>query len=198
MNTKSLTLSLVATAVFAFMGAAPALAQNTQTRGIDTTQQEIRARIQQGVASGHISQQEEQALYQREREIQFREIRMKQDGTATAEERQTLRRDLDNMRAEVEAKMANREYRGQQRSATPAIDDGMQQLHARIQQGITSGDLSRRESNQLIAKENRIIRLEARYKADGRVTPQERKTLRSQIAVLTREVEVKMANRETR
>jgi hypothetical protein len=74
----------------------------------------------------------------------------------------------------------------------------MEQLHARIQQGITSGDLSRRESNQLIAKENKIIRLEERYKADGRVTPQERKTLRSQIAMLTREVEVKMANRETR
>lgn len=198
MNTKSLTLSLVATAVFAIMGAAPALAQNTQTRGIDNTQQELRARIQQGVASGHISQQEEQALYQRERDIQFREIRMKQDGTATAEERQALRRDLDNMRAEVEAKMANREVRGQQQSATPAIDDAMQQLHARIQQGITSGDLSRRESNQLIAKENKIIRLEARYKEDGRVTPQERKTLRSQIAMLSREVERKMANRETR
>ncbi|MDO8298472.1 hypothetical protein [Lacisediminimonas sp.] len=184
--------------MFAIMGAAPALAQNTQTRGIDNTQQELRARIQQGVASGHISQQEEQALYQRERDIQFREIRMKQDGTATAEERQALRRDLDNMRAEVEAKMANREVRGQQQSATPAIDDAMQQLHARIQQGITSGDLSRRESNQLIAKENKIIRLEARYKEDGRVTPQERKTLRSQIAMLSREVERKMANRETR
>ncbi len=197
MTTKSITLTLIASAVFACIGVAPAIAQNTNTPGIDTAQQEIRARIQQGVASGHLTQQEEQALYQREREIQFREIRMKRDGVVTNEERRQLRDDLDSMRAEVEAKLSNRQVnRGS--SPTPGIDNAQEQIHARIVQGTRSGHLTQREADRLFAKEDNITRMEARFKADGRITNTERRTLREQLAALSDEVERKMSNRRTR
>jgi hypothetical protein len=198
MNTKTITLSVIASAVFALMGAAPALAQNTNTPGIDATQQQIRTRIQQGVASGHLTQQEEQALYQREREIQVREIRMKRDGAATPEERQQLRQDLENMRAEVEAKLANRQVASNQRGGTPAVDNAQQRVHERIVQGVRSGHITQREADRLFAKEKQIVRREARFKSDGQVTRAERQTLRNELASLSNEVERKMANRQVR
>lgn len=195
MSPKSITLTLLASAMFACLGVAPAMAQQTNTPNIDNAQQQIRARIQQGVASGHLTQQEEQALYQREREIQFREIRMKRDGVASYEERRQLQQDLDNMRAEVEAKLANRQVN---RGSTPGIDNTQQQIHARIVQGTRSGHLTQREANRLFAKEADITRMEARFKSDGRVTNTERRTLREQLAALSNEVERKMSNRRTR
>lgn len=198
MNTKALTLSLIASAVFACMGVAPAVAQNTNTPGIDVAQQQIRVRIEQGVASGHLTRQEAQTLYQREREIQFREIRMKNDGVATPEERRQLRQDVENMRAEVEAKLANQQVASQQSGETPAIDNTQQRIHARIAQGIRSGHITRREANRLYAKEKQITRQEARFKSDGRITREERQTLRNELASLSSEVERKMANRQTR
>lgn len=198
MNTKAITLSLIASAAFACLGVAPAVAQNTNTPGIDVAQQQIRARIEQGIASGHLTQQEAQTLYQREREIQFREIRMKNDGVATPEERRQLRDDVENMRAEVEAKLANQRVASQRSGETPAIDNTQQRIHARIVQGTQSGHITRREANRLYAKEKQIIRHEARFKADGRITREERQTLRNELASLSNEVERKMANRQTR
>lgn len=198
MNSKSIALSLIASAAFACMGVAPAMAQSTNTPGIDIAQQQIRARIQQGVASGHLTQQEEQALYQREREIQFREIRMKRDGVATPQERHQLQQDVENMRAEVEAKLVNRQVASRQGGGAPAIDNAQQRVHARIEQGIRSGHITRREADRLFAKEKQISRDEARFKSDGRLTRAERQTLRDQVASLSRDVERKMSNRQTR
>jgi hypothetical protein len=198
MNTKSITLSLIVSAAFTCIGVAPALAQNTNTPGIDDAQQQIRTRIQQGVASGHITRQEEQTLNQRAREIQSREVRMKQDGVATQDERRQLRQDLENMRAEVEAKLANQRVAAQQGGGTPAVDNEQQRVHARIMQGVRSGHITRREADRLFAKEKQITRREASFKSDGRVTRTERQTLRNEIAALSSEVERKMANRQTR
>lgn len=195
MNTKSITLSLLASAAFACAAVAPAMAQNTNTPGIDAAQQQIRARIQQGVASGHLTQQEAQALYQREREIQFREIRMKKDGVATPQERRQVQQDVENMRAEVEAKLANQQVASRQGGGTPAVDNAQQQIHARIEQGIRSGHITRREADRLFAKEKQINRDEARFKSDGRITAAERQSLRSKVASLNNDVERKMSNR---
>lgn len=187
MKLKSLSLSLVAATLLAGLGTAPAIAENTNTPGIDRTQQEIRARIQQGVASGHITQQEEQELYQQERSIQFREMRFKTDGNATPQEREQIRRELDAMRADVERKLANNRVSARQDS-TPGIDQREERIGARIDQGIASGQITRAEARRLHQRERDIQRLESRFKSDGTVTQVERKKLRQSLHALNEDV----------
>ena len=187
MKFKSLSLSLVAATLLAGLGAAPAMAQNTNTPGIERTQQEIRARIQQGIASGHITQQEAQELYQQERSIQFREMRFKADGNATPQEREQIRRELDAMRADVERKLANDRFSTRQNS-TPGIDQREENIGARIDRGIASGQITRAEARRLHQRERDIQRLESRYKSDGKVTQAERKKLQRSLKALNEDV----------
>jgi hypothetical protein len=194
MNTKSITLSLIASTMFAYVGIAPAMAQNTNTPGIDLAQQQIRVRIQQGITSGQITQQEAQILYQREREIQFREIRMKRDGAATPQERRQLQQDLDDMRAEVETKLANRQVVAGQSSLTPGIDKALQLIRSRIGHGIQSGHITRQEADKLFARERTLHRHEAAFKSDGYMRKAERQQLREEVAMLNNDVERMMSN----
>jgi hypothetical protein len=62
--------------------------------------------------------------------------------------------------------------------ATPGINDRQANQEARIEQGVTSGQLTRREAARLRA-EQRAIRAEKRMaRADGVVTPAERARIR--------------------
>lgn len=97
----------MASALFAGLSMAPAMAQNTNTPGIDHAKQVISARIQEGLASGRITPSEAQSLYRRDREIEMRENRFKSDGNASQQERQQLRADLEGLSAEVERLIAN-------------------------------------------------------------------------------------------
>lgn len=108
MKIKSLTLSLFTAALLAGAGIAPAMAQGAGTPGINNQQNNIHARIEQGVRAGHITQREARQLYQRERQINRQEVRAKADGRVSASERTALRREVAALRAEVERKMANR------------------------------------------------------------------------------------------
>lgn len=195
MNAKSVTLSIIASAVFACMGIAPAIAQNTNTPRIDVAQQQIRARIQQGIASGQITPQEAQTLYHREREIQFRELRMKRDGAATPQERRQLRQDLDDMRAEVETKLANRHVVARVSSSTPHIDKAQQLIRSRIDQGIRTGQITPREADRLFARERTLHRREAAFKSDGHMSRAERQQLRDEVAMLDNDVTKMMSHR---
>ncbi|MEO5660139.1 MAG: hypothetical protein ABIQ90_10115, partial [Polaromonas sp.] len=133
MKSKFLTASLLATALFAGLGMAPAMAQGTNTPRIDNTQQAITARIQQGMASGHITPSEAQALYRRDREISMRENQYKSDGRATEQERQQLRADLGGLSADVERMMANNQVVGRRGNAdnTPGIDNRSDEISQR-------------------------------------------------------------------
>lgn len=62
-------------------------------------------------------------------------------------------------------------------NATPGIDKREANQERRIQQGVKSGELNEREAARLERGEKRIERMEERAKADGKVTPQERKRL---------------------
>jgi hypothetical protein len=193
MKTRSLALTLLASAAFACLGAAPVMAQNTNTPGIDMAQQQIRARIQQGIAAGQITQQEAQALYQRERAIQFREIRMKRDGVATPEERRQLRQDLDDMRADVESKISN--GRSMTRSGGAGdIGNARNMVHSRIGQGIQGGFITRNEAEKLYARERALDRRIAAYQSDGRMDRAEHQRLRNEVAMLNNDVERMMSN----
>jgi len=63
-------------------------------------------------------------------------------------------------------------------TGTPGINERQENQKARIEQGVKSGELTRREAGKLRA-EQRAIRAEKRLaKADGVVTPAERAKIR--------------------
>ena len=223
MKSKLFTASLLASALFAGVGLAPAMAQGsyypaapqgsypappqamypapsqgTYTPGIDSAQQAISARIQQGMQSGRITPSEAQQLFRRDREIQAREAQYKSDGVATAQERQQLRSELDGLNAEVERMTNNREVVGQAgypgNAATPGIDRAEYNVSQRIDEGVRAGLITRREARNLHNREGQIARHEASFKSDGVVTPQERRQLRNELTALRDQVERLMRN----
>jgi hypothetical protein len=193
MKMTSLVASLLASTLLAGIAIAPAMAQ--QTPAIDRAQQDIGTLIQQGLRTGSITPSEAQDLVRRQREIQLRENRIKADGRATPGERQSLRQDLDALNAEVERKMSNRRVVGQGSGRTPAIDDGQENVRDRIAQGVRSGRISQGQARRFDNRERNIARNEARFKADGVVTQQERRQLRNDLAVLREDVEQMMRRR---
>jgi hypothetical protein len=64
-----------------------------------------------------------------------------------------------------------------QGTATPGVDQRQANQQARIEQGVASGQLNRREAARLERQQARIARAERRAKADGVVTPRERREL---------------------
>lgn len=62
----------------------------------------------------------------------------------------------------------------QAQTATPRIDQREANQSARIDQGITSGQLTQRETARLRAGQSHVQSLEDKAKADGTVTSQER------------------------
>ncbi|MDD2918244.1 hypothetical protein [Rhodoferax sp.] len=197
MKSKFFTTSLLASALFLGLGMAPVLAQGTNTPALDRAQQAISARIQQGMASGHITPSEARELLRRDREIDMRESRFKANGTATPQERQQLRADVDRLGNEVERMMANRDYvqpPGNPAGTTPGIDNRQLNVSARIDEGIRSGRITQREARRLQNRERTIARHEAAFKRDGVVTPQERRQLRDELARLNADVDRLMRN----
>lgn len=199
MKSKFLTASLLASALFAGLGMSPAMAQGTNTPRIDQAQQAISARIQQGMASGHITPSEARALFRRDREISIRENQYKANGSASPQERQQLRAELDALNADVERMMANRDFVRPPGNAgnaanTPGIDNREYQINQRIDQGVRSGHITEREARRLHRREREIARKEASFKSDGVVTQQERRQLRNELTALRNNVEHMMRN----
>lgn len=63
-----------------------------------------------------------------------------------------------------------------------SINEQQANQHARIQQGIASGELTKKEANKLIQEQKRIAKKEKRYRADGVLTQWERADLKSDLA----------------
>lgn len=62
-------------------------------------------------------------------------------------------------------------------AGTPKIDQREANQEKRIEQGVSSGQLTSREAKRLEMREKRVAHAEQRAKADGTVTAQERKHL---------------------
>lgn len=59
-------------------------------------------------------------------------------------------------------------------AATPGIDKRQEMQQKRIDQGVQSGELNKREAARLERRQERIGRMEDKAKADGTVTKKER------------------------
>ncbi|MDB5932652.1 MAG: hypothetical protein JWR60_4359 [Polaromonas sp.] len=208
MTSKRYLASVLASALIAGLGMTQAMAQGNSTPRIDQAQQDISARIQQGMASGHITPSEAQVLLRRERDIQMRENQYKANGSANPQERQQLRADLGALSADVERMMSNRNV------TSPANPNGynpnaprqpgshytdrvnMRELRIgqRIDEGIRSGRISQREARELHRRQRELERREARAYSDGVVSVPEQRQLRNEIMALRDEVERMMRN----
>ncbi|MBK7367705.1 MAG: hypothetical protein IPJ04_07245 [Candidatus Eisenbacteria bacterium] len=62
-------------------------------------------------------------------------------------------------------------------AATPRVDRREARQTERIREGVRSGELTRGETRHLVRGQARVHRMEARAKADGVVTPGERRKL---------------------
>lgn len=205
MTSKLFKASLIASALFAGMALTPAMAQSTYTPQIDQTQQNISARIQQGMQAGRITPAEAQALYRRDREITARESQYKANGDMSPQERQQIRADLAALSNEVERLIANGAVVGQpgnpgnpaypgNAANTPGIDNAQYNVSQRIDEGVRMGRITQREAQHLQRRERQIQRHEASFKSDGVVTQQERRQLRNEVAALRDQVERMIQN----
>lgn len=190
MKSKFFVASLLLSALFA----GPAMAQSAPTPRIDQAQQAIGARIQAGLASGHITPSEAQMLIRRDRDIQLRENQFKAAGSATPQQRQQLRAELSALDVDVERLMASREVMRPSENAgkaanTPGIDHREHPIGQRIDEGLRSGRITQREARRLQSREREIARHEAFFKSDGVVTKQEQRQLRDELDELRNEVE---------
>jgi hypothetical protein len=62
--------------------------------------------------------------------------------------------------------------------ATPGVDQRQANQERRIQQGVRSGELTRREAARLQRGQERVEKMEEHAKADGQVTPKEKARLK--------------------
>jgi len=189
MKTSVLTSSLLIVALWSVFGSTPAAAQHDNTPRIDQAQQEIRERIDHGIATGRLAPHEARELYERERELRRMEFAMKRDGTMLPEERRQLRYALDDLNDMVERKLSHRGPPMQGGLHAPGIERGKEALRERIADGMQSGRISRREAQRLHERERYLARQEAVAREDGHLTLEERRWLRSEIAALGNEVE---------
>lgn len=82
--------------------------------------------------------------------------------------------------------------------STPRIDQRQENQQRRIEQGVRSGELNRREAARLERELAEIRRMERRAAADGRVTPRERARIEHAQDQLSRHIAREKHDRQTR
>lgn len=73
-------------------------------------------------------------------------------------------------------------------AGTPVLDRREHHQVQRIKQGVRSGELTRRETAQLVKGQYQLRRMEARVKSDGEITPRERARLQHKANVESRKI----------
>jgi hypothetical protein len=159
----------------------------TNDPGIQQRMQNQQQRIDQGTSSGQLTPRETGRLEAEEAKIKQDELRMKSDGNLTPAERQRLNRELDKSSGDIyrqkhDAQTANVGQGGAGGNVNDAnIQQRMQNQEQRIQQGVSSGQLTPKEAGRLEAREAKIKQDETRMKSDGKLTAKERKRLNQEL-----------------
>jgi len=160
-------------------------AAGVRDRGVNARQREQQARIQQGVRSGELTKSETQDLRKEEKDVRTEERQFKADGKLTAEERQKLHTDLNKTSRDIYTDKHNADV---QKPRDPGVNARQRQQQERIGQGLKSGQLTGAEATRL-EREERGVRVEERaYKADGKLTPGERKDLHQDLNKVSRDI----------
>lgn len=81
---------------------------------------------------------------------------------------------------------------------SPGVDQRERHQMDRIKEGVRSGELTKQEAKQLAGEQAAIRARERAMKADGEVTPQERRELQRNLDRSSQHIEDKKRNAQTR
>ena len=152
-------------------------------------------RIANGIRDGSLTQREAARLEREESRIAREEARFLRDGHLSPWERRKLDRDLD--RASRDIWRERHDAQGTL-APTPHLDRREANQADRIRDGVRDGSLTRGEAARLGAEQRHIRREEARFKADGNVTPRERAHLERDLNRASRDISRARHNRRHR
>lgn len=176
------TVILAAIAIPAAVLAAPGDAR------IDHRQQNQQARIHQGAASGDLTRGETRRLQAEQRHIRQDEHRYRADGQLTGRERRDLQRDLNRASRDIYNQRHDAQTRPPAAVRDPGVNERQRWQHARIQQGVRSGELTRDERKTLATEQRSIRQQEHLYRSDGVLTRDERRDLHQDLATAGRNI----------
>ncbi|HKU15426.1 MAG TPA: hypothetical protein VJQ52_13600 [Steroidobacteraceae bacterium] len=74
------------------------------------------------------------------------------------------------------------------RTRDPGVNARQQHQRERIQQGVRSGELTRRETGRLVERQRDVRQLERAYKSDGTLTGAERRDLQHEQNQASRDI----------
>jgi hypothetical protein len=159
----------MAVAASALAVAAPASAQTWQS--INQRQATLDQRIDVGVRNGSLTRAEAVRLRSEFRDLSRLEARYRSSNGLSVSERRDLDMRFDRLSAQIRYERNDRDDRNWQ-----PINQRQRQLDNRIDRGIRSGALNRREATALRGEFRQIAALESRYRRNG-LSYQERRDL---------------------
>lgn len=159
---KVLLASAALAAAMAF--AAPASAQSYNGwQSVNARQERLDDRIDQGLRNGSLTRREAMELRSEFRDIARLEARYRASNGLSQWERRDLDQRFDRLSAQIRFERHDANNRG----GWMSINQRQANLDRRIDQGVRSGDLSRREAMRLRSEFAQIASLEARYRRSG-------------------------------
>jgi len=160
-------------------------------------------RTQQGVRSGELTRDETKTLHQEEKSLREEERAYKSDGKLTTAERKDLHQDANQVSKDIYREKHDGEVRPggplpPARTHAPAVNGRQRLQHDRIAQGVRSGQLTKEETVKLHQEEKGIRQEERAYRADGKLTPTERKDLHQDLNQANKDIYQEKHDGETR
>jgi lactam utilization protein B len=178
-------------------------AEGTHDPGVNARQRAEHERIQQGVRSGELTRGETKTLRQEEKSLRVEERAYKSDGKLTTAERKDLHQDANQVSKDIYREKHDGEVRPSgplppARAHDPVVNGRQRLQHDRIAQGVRSGQLTKEETAKLHQEEKGIRQEERVYRADGKLTPAERKDLHQDLNQASKDIYQEKHDNETR
>jgi len=178
----------IAVAMGLLVGCVGVYAGDTHDPGVNKRQHRQAKRIKQGVKSGELTKHEAKELREDQRDIKNKEEAYKSDGKLTNAERKDLQHDLNQSSREIHQEKHDGQTRQHLGTRDPAVNARQENQEDRIEQGVASGELTRKEARGLREEQRDVKQLEKAYKSDGKLTTAERKDLHKELNETSEEI----------
>ncbi len=166
--------SSICAALFAIAGIGMANAQTAASEVQRNVNQQTR--IEQGLKSGALTTQEAARLEQGEAKIQREQARALQDGKLTPAEKAKIQADQNRESAAIQKLKTNDKVGNPDSASSQRMQADVQRninQQQRIENGVKSGELTKRETANLERGQARVERKEARAGRDGHIGAKE-------------------------
>lgn len=162
------------------LGAVSAFAQTTA----DTVQRDVnqQTRIENGLKDGSLSTKEAGSLEKEQSRIDRLQAKDLKDGKLSPMERAQLRKAQDKASRDIQAAKSNDVKGNPESKSSERMQADVQRnvnQQTRVEQGVTSGALTNRETSKLERAQARVDRKEARAAEDGHVGKKEQARIQS-------------------